>query len=99
MRTQVRSLTLLCGLRIWSYCELWCRLAAAALIGSLNWEPPYAAGMALKRQRKREGIGSMQTHLYTMQLMAYGDLMAASLTNKVLFERDLGRHTGGGILW
>ena len=27
---------------------LWCRLAAAALIGPLAWEPPYAAGVALK---------------------------------------------------
>ena len=28
---------------------LWCRLAAAALIGHLAWEPPYAAGVAHKR--------------------------------------------------
>ena len=29
---------------------LWRRLAAVALIGSLAWEPLYAAGMALKRK-------------------------------------------------
>ena len=28
MRTQVQSLTLLSGLRIWHCCELWCRLQA-----------------------------------------------------------------------
>ena len=27
---------------------LWCRLAAAALIRPLAWEPPYVAGVALK---------------------------------------------------
>ena len=30
---------------------LWCRLAAVAPIGPLGWEPPYAAGAALKRQK------------------------------------------------
>ena len=29
---------------------LWCRPAAAAPIGPLAWEPPYAAGAAPKRQ-------------------------------------------------
>ena len=31
---------------------LWCRLAAADPIGPLAWEPPYAAGAALKRQKR-----------------------------------------------
>ena len=31
---------------------LWCGLGAAAPIGSLAWEPPYAAGAALKRQKQ-----------------------------------------------
>ena len=30
---------------------LWGRPAAAALIGPLAWEPSYAAGVALKRQK------------------------------------------------
>ena len=30
---------------------LWCRLAAVALIRPLAWEPPYAAGAALKRKK------------------------------------------------
>ena len=68
MRTRVRSLALLSGLRIqcchgcvvghrcssdpelWLW--LWLRPAASAPIGPLAWEPPYAAGAALKRQKK-----------------------------------------------
>ena len=34
---------------------LWCRLAAAAPIGTLAWEFPNAAGVALKR-KKRIGV-------------------------------------------
>ena len=32
--------------------RLWCRLAAAAPIRPLAWEPPYAALAALKRKKK-----------------------------------------------
>ena len=32
---------------------LWCRPAGAALIGTLAWERPHAAGVALKRKEKR----------------------------------------------
>ena len=32
--------------------RLWCRLATTALIRPLAWEPPYAVGVALKRQKK-----------------------------------------------
>ena len=31
---------------------LWCRLAAAAPIGPLAWEPPYAAGKKTKKKKK-----------------------------------------------
>ena len=56
MRTRVQSLALLSGLRIWCCCELWCRPAATAPIRPLAWDPPYAAGAALKRQKmKRKG--------------------------------------------
>ena len=37
---------------------LWCRPAAAVPIGPLAWEPPYAAGSALKktkRKKRKEG--------------------------------------------
>ena len=33
---------------------LWCRLAAAALIRPLAWEIPYAASVALKRQKQKQ---------------------------------------------
>ena len=61
MRTQVRSLALLSGLRIRCCHELWrrlqtwlgsqvtvavVRLVAAALIRPLAWEPLYALGVA-----------------------------------------------------
>ena len=31
---------------------LWYRLAATAQIGLLAWEPPYATGVVLKRQKE-----------------------------------------------
>ena len=45
-----RSQTWLGSALLW----LWCRPAAVALIGPLAWEPPYAAGAALKRQKKKK---------------------------------------------
>ena len=33
---------------------LWCRLAAISLIRPLAWEPPYAMGVALKRQKTKK---------------------------------------------
>ena len=33
---------------------LWCRPSAIALIRSLAWEPPYATGEALKRQKTKK---------------------------------------------
>ena len=35
---------------------LWCGQAATALIGSLAWEPPYAAGAAQKSKKKQKKI-------------------------------------------
>ena len=43
---------------------LWYRLAAAALIQPLAWEPPYAVGMVLKRQKEKEGEISMYTPMF-----------------------------------
>ena len=68
MRMRVRSLILLSGLRIQCCHELqlghqcgsdpvllwpWSRLAAAAPIQPITWEPPYATGAALKRPKKK----------------------------------------------
>ena len=66
MRIRVQSLASLSGLRIW-HCYgvghgcgsdlkllwLWHRPAAAAPIGSLAWEPPYAAGAKKPKEKKR----------------------------------------------
>ena len=69
MRMQVQSPALLSGLRIGVAVScgvgrrqgsdlvllwLWCRPAAAALIGPLAWKPPYASGMALKKAKNKE---------------------------------------------
>ena len=54
MRMWVQSLASVSGLRIWCCHELWCRLAAIALIQRLAWELPYAAGVALKRPKKKK---------------------------------------------
>ena len=32
---------------------LWCRLVATTLVRPLAWEPPYAAGVALKGQKEK----------------------------------------------
>ena len=67
MRLRVWSLASLSGSRIcvlrcrsqtrpdlaWLWLWLWCRPAATAPIGSLVWEPPHAAGAALKRQKAK----------------------------------------------
>ena len=49
MKMCARSLALLSGLRIWCYCELQCRSAAAAPIQPLAWELPCYIGIALKK--------------------------------------------------
>ena len=36
---------------------LWCRQAAVALVQPLAWEPPYATGAALKKQKRKTARG------------------------------------------
>ena len=69
MRMRVRSLASLSGSGIQRCHELWCksqtrsdptllwlwwRPAAAAPIGPLAWESPYAVGAALERKKKKD---------------------------------------------
>jgi len=46
---------------------LWCRLAATSPIGPLVWEPPYAAGVDLKRQKDRKKKRIPEIFLRTMK--------------------------------
>ena len=48
------SVAMSCGVGDLALLWLWYRPAAAALIGPLVWEPPDAAGAALKRQKKED---------------------------------------------
>ena len=48
---------------------LWCRLAAAAPIQLLAWDPVYAAGVALKRQKKKRKEGRKETYLLEKQVV------------------------------
>ena len=57
MRTLVRSLASLSGLRIQHCGELWHRLEATARIRSLALKLPYVAGVALKKQIKKKEVG------------------------------------------
>ena len=43
---------------------LWHRPAAASLIQPLDWELPYAAGMALKRQKRKKKKRADEEALY-----------------------------------
>ena len=54
MRMWVQSLASLSGLGIQNCHELWCSPAAVASIRLLVWELPYAAGVALKKQKKKK---------------------------------------------
>ena len=74
MRTQVRSPALLSGLRIWHCCELWCRsqmrfgsCVAVAPIQPLAWELPYAAGVALKKQKTKNKQTKKTGHKLKLQ--------------------------------
>ena len=46
----------LCPELLW----LWCRPAAVAPLGFLAWDPPNAAGVALKRQKKKKIVCVME---------------------------------------
>ena len=51
----VKNLVLLCAV-VWvaDAAWLWRRPAAVAPVGPLAWEPPYAVGAAIKRQKKKQ---------------------------------------------
>ena len=52
---------------------LWCRPAATVLIRPLTWEPPYAMGVALKRQKEKVvyKVASFFSFLFRAKPAAY----------------------------
>ena len=44
--------------------SLWCRPAAVAPVELLAWDPPYAAGVALKSKKKRKKNPIKYTRVY-----------------------------------
>ena len=80
---------------------LWCGLAATAPIQRLAWEPPYAAGAALKgkgekkeRKEKHKSVGHTSIHAkyetWTVRTKIHpsqGFSLANGLANKTLEEK------------
>ena len=64
MRTQVRSLASLSGLKL-LHGWLWHRLAATAPIQPLVWESPYVMGVALKKTGEKKS--AIRKHVTTQQ--------------------------------
>ena len=50
---------------------LWCRLAAIAPIRPPAWEPPYAKGAALKRQKKKRERERREFYLFGETLKSH----------------------------
>ena len=48
---------------------LWCRQAAVAPIRPLAWEPPYAAGEALRKQKKKKKKKEKKSDFLTVPLL------------------------------
>ena len=97
MRWRLRSLASLSGLRIRRCHELgvgrrhgsnlallwlWRRPAATAPIGALAWEPPCAAGAALKRQKKKKlkVVGNIIIWWFYPWLKAVGKVLFVCMT-------------------
>ena len=69
---------------------LWCRPTAIALIGRLAWEPPYAVGAALKKEKKKKKVKASQPHL--ADVTGFPDLLGpppGPLPSCVLPDSDL----------
>ena len=52
---------------------LWCRPAAVAPVRPLAWEPPFAMGVALKRQKdqKKDGLYAINANILRVGSMAF----------------------------
>ena len=63
---------------------LWHRPAATALIRPLAWEPPYAVGAALKRQKTKDKNKTKQNKFWSIMLKE----ILERLTGKNLFSLE-----------
>ena len=57
-----------CGLDL-AMLWLWHRPAATAPIGPVAWEPPYAVGMALERQKRQKKKNYISERLHTSKAL------------------------------
>ena len=71
---------------------LWCRLAAAVLIRPLAWEPPYAAGAALKDKMKAHDTKTDQAWL----LLSRQSILVSELTHVYKGQGEKGAHSRSG---
>ena len=70
---------------------LWRRLAAAAPIGPLDWELPYATGVAPKRKRKKKKIPvkyQISSHMNGSQLKLKTTFLQREDLGNIFEERD-----------
>ena len=74
VRTWVGSLALLCGLSIQCCRELWCRMAAAALIPPPTWELPHAAALK-KQKKKKKAVSYSVTYMWDLIQMTQKNLV------------------------
>ena len=63
---------------------LWRRLAATAPIQSLAWKPPYAAGAALKRQKRKKKRFIIKPLLYKCDFSDKAWSMASVISRSVI---------------
>ena len=82
--------------------RLWYRPAAAAPIQPLAWEPPYATGATLKRQkdqknkkeRKRIQIGKVKLSLFADDMIVYLENPTATTRRLLEFNNEFYKITG-----
>ena len=66
--------------------SMWCRPAAAALIGPPDWEFPYAAGVALKRPKKEEEEEWLCVYMYNWISLRYSKNYR-NIVNQLYFNK------------
>ena len=70
---------------------LWCKPVATVPIGPLDWAPPYATGMALKRQNKTNKKTVYVKYIQQNTRTLISKLFMAEIiaTNFFLFVKDI----------